>query len=728
MSTAWGTSTEKSCGWTSEDEGGYLSIWAHIAGELFRSTATKFIDGAERKGFALPYAPSWRSSTFTDLDFESTTQEAYKQNAVVSNCIRALSFGFPEAELRVYSEKNDEPLPDHDLQDRLWTPNEFMSQEELLLILVTYLAIGGNCYIHKVRSADGRVVELWPYHVGQITPIPGRDRFIQFFRYTNGADAPIDIAPEDIIHVKWPKVDPLQPWIALSPIRSITREIATDNEATRYELALLKNDATPKTVLTQGPNVRPDGGELLKRQFEQGYGGDKRGKVGVLPMGVDIKRIALDLDELGMDSLRATPEARIASEFGVPAIIAGLKVGLDHATYANFGEARRLFTEGTLSMLWRLVAGSLTRGLANEFGGGIYLWFDTKTVTALQANETEVSARIVNEFKEGLRTKNEARRALGLEDAEGGDTFAGADADTGGDDPQGSSGEGDLPGGVSEDGSKASGRSESKTALLFAQETAVYLKAYDDRSTATVGRLAKKLAGVFDQLEGEIFGRLKKGAIVGTAIEVKREAPIDSDQLDQLLAGELLDEVKWGELFAAATSSEVLSHVAKTFEHAVTEVGANWRQIESDFDRAISQALEGSIAKIREAVPTVKSELRDLLIRNRDLAPADLSDLIRAKFNHYRRARAENIARTTTTYATGTSQRSAWKHLDIDYEWLTGSNPRDTHAVANGSRPGDDGMFKIGDDIMPHPGAGNSAKENCNCNCVLRARPKRNTP
>lgn len=376
------------------------------------------------KAAAWPIVPTWVRESFLEPTWANLIKEGYKANGAVYACLLALSFGFTEAKLTV-QDMEGEPLPKHPLAKLLRRPNDLMGEAEFASYVIAWWGAGGNVYIHKLRNRAGRVIELWPYHAGHITPVPGQQAWIDHYVYDPGDGRKQRIPVDDIIHLKWPLPDPDQPWMATPALLHAAREVDTDNEATRYLFALLKNDALPRTVIEfpPGKTLSPEEFKRLKQQFNERYGGDKRGSVGVLEGGATISRVGLDLRELAFEALRRVPEARIAAAFKVPAIVAGLNVGLERSTFANYGEAVKFFTEGTLAALWRIAASELTQGLGEEFGDEVQVTYDLSDVRALQENETERWTRLNTAVAGGWMTVNEARAEIGLEAAPGGDVF-----------------------------------------------------------------------------------------------------------------------------------------------------------------------------------------------------------------------------------------------------------------------------------------------------------------
>lgn len=363
------------------------------------------------------YISQWSPAEWMDTSWDNLVDQGYQQNAAVFQCISTLAFGYPEPPPTVM--RDGDPDPKHPLQKLLARPNPVMSHAELMLYSIVYRAVGGNCYLHKVRGAGKQVVELWPYNIGQMWPIPSRFNWTEEYGYYDKDGQVRKVPATDVIHLKWPAVDLTNPTKALPPLRAVAREVNTDTEATRYLYALLKNDAVMRGVVTLPPNtaMAPSKANLLRQEFEARHGGDNRGGIAILEQGATYQRVSLNLQEMAFEALRRVPESRIAGAFRVPAILAGLYVGLEKATYANYKEARSQLTEDTFVPLWRSDAVELTQALASEFDSNpdrLMVTYDTGKVAALQENEDAKYTRVVAGYDATLLTKNEARAFLGL--------------------------------------------------------------------------------------------------------------------------------------------------------------------------------------------------------------------------------------------------------------------------------------------------------------------------
>lgn len=384
----------------------------------------RFFRGSS-KGAALPIFPEWTRYSFSSPTFKSLVNEGYKGNGAAFACLSALAFAFPEPPLLVWQDVagGQVPLKSHALSRLLKRPNPQMGMAELLLYTIVYLGVGGNCYWYKVRSRARRVVELWPLHDGQMSPVPGKTVLVDHYELDTGSGKPEIIEAADVVHHKW-MPDPLAPHKGLAPLVAVAREVDTDNEAARYLFSLLKNDAMPRLGLVVPPGVELNDKQFkrMKAQWEDEHGQDKRGGVAVLEGGLDIKTLATNLRELEFTALRRVPESRIAGAFRVPPIIASLFVGLERSTMANYGEARLQFTEDTLVPLWSNIADEATTDLLPDFNGqeDEVVEFDLNQVKSLEARQKEKRTWALDGFKAAGMTRNEFRAACALpEDADG---------------------------------------------------------------------------------------------------------------------------------------------------------------------------------------------------------------------------------------------------------------------------------------------------------------------
>lgn len=355
--------------------------------------------------------------------------EGYRKNAVAYACIRLLAQSVPEPPLTVSAIGRDglTQLAAHPLRTLIETPNPYMTEFEFWELVTTHLSIAGRSCWWKERGRGGGVIALWPLRPDRIAPKLGMAPLLQGWVYTLDTDART-LPPEDVLSFNYPDPGGETGGIieGLGPLQVLAREVDADNEATSFTKALLENYAIPGVVIQTKAKLTREMAQQVREGFRRQYGGARRGEPAVIDADATVTPISHTLGDLAFPDLRALSESRIAAAFGVPPILAGLKVGLDRSTFSNMAEARQFWTETTLSVLWRRLADQVQSDLVPEFArpGQIVVTFDTSVVKALQGLHNERAARYAEAYKAAAITRDEYRQhALHLPPIDGANVF-----------------------------------------------------------------------------------------------------------------------------------------------------------------------------------------------------------------------------------------------------------------------------------------------------------------
>jgi phage portal protein BeeE len=323
-------------------------------------------------------------------------------NSAVFACLKLLAQAFQEAPLRVYRAQADgteEWLDEHPLMELLADAHPSLSQRELDFWLIFCLHTAGNAYLRKIRNRAGQVVQLWPISPATMTPE----------------------TPEDVVHFRL-GVDDADHRLGLSPLRRLLREVASDEEATRFLEDLLNNFAVNSLAVTvpPGPVLTEEQAKQIRDRLREDYGGGSRnrGHVAVVANGATLSQVGFSPQQLDLKQAHYHPETRICAVLGVPPTLANFASGLEHSIFNNVRQGQEHFYEQTVNPLWRQVAATYTKQLLRvDFDADrrIRLRFDTTEVRALQEDTNEVYARISVAVEKGWMTKDEARAEVGLD-------------------------------------------------------------------------------------------------------------------------------------------------------------------------------------------------------------------------------------------------------------------------------------------------------------------------
>jgi HK97 family phage portal protein len=615
----------------------------------------------------IPVTELWNKHNFTPIVNWRGAYQMWKANPVAVACTLTYSLMMPEAQIGVV------------------TPNGYDFESPIVGMLtrnqwrvtfgeiMTILCIGGNAYGYKLRNASGAIIGMRWYSDKNFAPVNDGYGDVEHYLYYDGQVA-YTVRKEDVVHIQGFWYDPEKTLGGGSPVELAAQSIEGYNEATSTVFNIHKNDAMPKTLLVYDEELSSEQASLAQKSFSRKYGGERRGSVGIVWGVRDVKRLALDWNELGLSDTFGQYETRICGAYKVHPIIAGTHMGLSSATYSNFEQASKDFTNMVRVPFWNMIADQINAQLAiPEYG--VQLGFDLSTVQAL-AGETIAM--------EAVSTDNDSD----------------VDVD-------------DTPETLSLGGGVSSGKYFHKNysvtvgpetkAWLHHPDSQVYAKAYDDLLNKQSENIAKEWGRVLDDLYDTITADVK-----ALRIETKID---DQFSLDV-----------WEKKFIDGTEDSRTELTEIVLALAQEEVEA-----EGEFTRGREAGITESANKIADSVGTIRTDIQTLLRQNAGVGEEELARLLKEKFSDLKVSRANAIARTTATATTGTVQKSVWDELGgIRRSWVALSGARDEHMAAHDQLEGEKagpGLFLVGGETTPYPaGDGLSAWNAVNCRCFTRAR------
>lgn len=361
--------------------------------------------------------PTWQDGTpsYSDASFEALVKHGWRKNELIFACITKTAATASFVRLSVRRKRDGEELPDHPLRLLIQNPNPFMDEFDFWNAVVIYQKLAGGAYFEKERDRAGRVIRLWPLRPDWLRPIRSAASFIAGYEYEVPGQAPVTLRTEDVLDFRL--FDPLNLYRGYPPAAVAGRVGDVDNATTDYlKLFMEKGGQPPGLLKTKQKLIDADVADIRRRWSER-YGGYRHwSEPAVLDSDAEFQKIGLDFKEMGFDVLDARSEARICMVLQVPPILIGAKIGLDRATYSNYGEARLAWWEDTLIPQYRNFESVIVNDLAPDFGDGVTVAFDFGDVPALKESEDAKWARTGSALAGGYITVNEAREMIGLDD------------------------------------------------------------------------------------------------------------------------------------------------------------------------------------------------------------------------------------------------------------------------------------------------------------------------
>ncbi len=379
-----------------------MSIRSRVGGWFLRSDPTISLDQwasyFDYGGLSYPFMPTTMmggdKSEEPPATFEGYVQAGYRSNGVIFACMLARMAVFSEARFQFRQIRNGRPgdlfgTPSLGLLEKPWTNG---TTGDLLSRMIQDADTAGNFYAAR-RSATAirRMRPDW------VTIVLGSDQppdtseaqldaeVIGYIYHPGGKTSsyePIPLLPEEVAHFA-PIPDPAARYRGMSWLTPIIRELMADQAMTTHKLKFFENGATINQAVTLDPSVRSEAFDAWVAKFRAHHEGlEQAYKTLFLGGGATITQVGADLAQATFKVVQGHGETRIAAAAGTPPVIVGLSEGLEAATYSNYAQARRRFTDGTIRPLWRNAAGSLSTII--DVPRDAELWYDDRDIPFLQ--------------------------------------------------------------------------------------------------------------------------------------------------------------------------------------------------------------------------------------------------------------------------------------------------------------------------------------------------------
>lgn len=386
---------------------GLISVVAKRARRGLRSSSPLSLDDWTSYfsfgGLQYPFAPQMtmgEAEEYPQGSFDGYVRSLYKANGVVFACMAVRMLLFSEARFQYRRLESGRPgnlFGDTSLLplEKPWSGG---TTGDLLARAIQDADIAGNFYAMREGSRIHRMRPDWVTIIlGSQSepddPALAIDAEVVAYAYQPGgplssAEAKI-LLPEQVCHFA-PIPDPCARFRGMSWLTPVIREVMGDQAATKHKLRYFEKGATKNlAVMTDKAVTGEKFKEFVKLFKEEHADLTDAYRTIFLGGGASIEGVGADLQEADFKIVQAAGETRIAAAAGTPPVIVGLSEGLQSATYANYGQARRRFADGTMRPLWRNACGSFAQIVTPPKGAE--LWYDDRDIAFLQEDEKDAA-------------------------------------------------------------------------------------------------------------------------------------------------------------------------------------------------------------------------------------------------------------------------------------------------------------------------------------------------
>lgn len=329
--------------------------------------------------------------------------------AAVNWLARAVAEGRPIVQVWNPQTRTESVIDNHPLVQLLSQPNGMYGWSALIMATVRDLVVYGNAYWLKRRTRSGRVETLWYVSASRVSA----SLVDRVPTYRIGG---VETSADDIVHFRYMLNS--DGFLGVSPLRPLYRELLTDEEASTFVAAVLRNAGIPGVIISPKGDLElsKDDAEALVELWKQKLSGDRRGEPIFVSGAVSIERLSWTPAEIDLRLIRRTAEERVAAVLGIPAIVLGFGAGLERSTFANYAEARDAAYEQAVIPLLRLLGDELTQQLLPDLDtSNGRVTFAIHELRALQEDADAIAKRAISLVEAGIISVDEAREMLGLE-------------------------------------------------------------------------------------------------------------------------------------------------------------------------------------------------------------------------------------------------------------------------------------------------------------------------
>ena len=619
-----------------------------------------------------------------------TARNLYNTQDNLSAVINFLANSIAQLPLKVYRrDEEDKRARDRDsvAAKLLWRPNSDQTEYEFIRALATEYFLFGCVYTWAIPDADsesGYQLRIIPTE--WVTTTEKENSYgPQSIMVTASSYGTVEIPRTEF--VRFCTYSPGNPGGYVSPISALRQTLEEQIQAGRFRKELWRSSGRLNAQIVRPKDVQPWSPQTKEKwltAFREAWGADgsRAGSIPLMEDGMEIKTFNASFKEQQwVESVKLSRESVAAAYRINPSLV----WHSDTQTYASSKDnARALYAE-CLGPDLQMIQQRINSFLLPMIGAdpGTYVEFD---LTEKLKGSFEERASILQASVGGpWLTRNEARRDNNLPPIEGGDELI-------------------IPLNVATAG-QAAGQAEAKEHLPVICSHIHAKAAEQEEETEVSGKPTEKEQDKVTDLLDEFFKRQKKSVIpkIGADAEWWNDERWNKELADDLepVIGDIA--TAHGEAVSKAMGTEY--DVERTANYIRKTAEARAEAINGETKKKVQQAMDDYD----------EDEDED----------EDLEDVIGNEFDKRSGVDAALLGSMIAKTMAGWGSEEAVQQAEgqgskktVYKEWVTGDNPRSSHAAMDGERVPIGETFSNGADW---PGDDSlDPDESCGCNCTTR--------
>lgn len=286
-------------------------------------------------------------------------------------------------------------------------PNSFQTKEEFFWLASIYWLAEGEApiYLNSLKNPTEMVL----LNPERLSVVFDNKNIIGGYKYRQTGGGETKIPAENIIMLKMPSVH--SPFRGAGVMRYISQTLDIDNYIEEYLKLFFFNDTTPGAVLESDHEMSDNIIKRLKQQFVNRHQGIRNShKLAVLEKGLKYHKISSNINELQLKELNDITRDKVLASFKVPKSVLGI---VEDVNRSSAETSDYTFSKRAVLPKLKMIEGQLNQFLLPKFTGGDMLWFEFESpVFEDKKQNAEIYAMAI---QNGWMTVDEVREEQGLD-------------------------------------------------------------------------------------------------------------------------------------------------------------------------------------------------------------------------------------------------------------------------------------------------------------------------
>ena len=359
------------------------------------TAAQNYIKGFRNMASASSQYLKTPGPVYSNWTIKKAVEDGYKANpwvyrSVFLKCKAAGSIPW------LVMNENGEPVENHHLTTLLNAPNPFVSKQDVMELVVSWLDLAGNSYLKKVKGLNGFTEELWPVSPDRLTPVATSSLEKWMEGYALDKSKKVSFQPDEIVHHKY--FNPADPLLGIGPLQAVAKTVDISNGQKDFNRSTTTNRGVVDGIFTFEKEFKDQAQtDAVAEKLNERHRGKRM--FGVL--GSNAKYIRTALTPAEMDFIQSDKANReeIFIAFGVPPVYAGV---MDGATLNNYKTSELVFWFGTMLFLLDDLKDTFNFSFRDELKPGEKICYDLTAVPAIRAALLDKTKTAGELFKMGV--------------------------------------------------------------------------------------------------------------------------------------------------------------------------------------------------------------------------------------------------------------------------------------------------------------------------------------